>query len=191
MTDIARAVLSGPATPDLMQTLKRQCHGLAGRMVLTLRDWIHSGRIISTSKGLDLVDVAEDLLGRPIVANQFRELLEQLDPVTMDLCQFLAVIDYPVTSRMMVTLNGFDERNPGGQREMQSKLERLSDLGILRLDESGFRFRNRALRDAFDAWLRPAMKVRLLHRIDQTFRQHLDDGSDLYPIAPDVPRTTA
>jgi len=169
---LASAVLSGTATANLLGELREQSGGLAGSAVAILREWIASGWIISTVSGLDLYNDAAAVAGMPPVGDHFRMLLEQVGPKEMEFCELLAVIDHPVSAQKVLTVEGFDEHDPEALECIQSRLDSLSDLGILRIGARGYEFRNRAIRDSFEAWLRPAVKAKLLRQIDGTFRDH-------------------
>lgn len=174
LATIAGTVLSGAATLELLRVLRAQSGGLAGRAVTILREWIASGRIISTASGLDLYNDDAALAGTPPVGDHFRMLLEQVSPQEMEFCQLLAVIDRPVSARTALFVEGLDEDNPAAFEEVQSMLDALSDLGILRLGDRGYGFRNRAIRDSFESWLRPAVKARLLRQIGDAFGDETD-----------------
>lgn len=173
LADLAATSLSGPATPRLLEELRRQSGGLAGKAVTILHEWIASGWIISTQSGLDLYNDAAAVTGMAPVGDTFRTLLEQLSPQEMDFCLLLTMVDQPVTADLIVDLQ---KRSPAGMTmsvdEIQFGLDQLTDLGILRFTHKGYALRNLALRDAFHSWLRPSVRARLF----RDFGDLLDPG---------------
>jgi hypothetical protein len=171
LSALASAVLSGSATPRLLAELKDQSDLLAGRAVTILRDWIASGWIISTINGLDLFTDPPAFGGVSPVGDYFRTTLEQMTLAETEFCQLLAMIDRPVSAMMLRNLSAADPDGPTGLDTLQSLLDELADLGVLRIGTAGYEFRNRAIRDAFEHRLRPSVKARLLRRVGQDFRE--------------------
>jgi DNA-binding SARP family transcriptional activator len=171
LSALASAVLSGSATPRLLAELKDQSDLLAGRAVTILRDWIASGWIISTINGLDLFTDPPAFGGVSPVGDYFRTTLEQMTLAETEFCQLLAMIDRPVSAMMLSNLSAADPDGPTGLDTLQSLLDELADLGVLRIGTAGYEFRNRAIRDAFEHRLRPSVKARLLRRVGQDFRE--------------------
>lgn len=172
---LATAALSGPPTPRLLQTLREQSEGLAGSAVSILREWLASGWIVSTLAGLDLYNDAAVSTGIPPVGDEFRFLLEQLTPQELDFCQLIAMINRPLSVEAIL-----DIRRPITDYQVtlddtQSQLDELADLGVLRVDAGGYTFRNQSIRDAFESWLRPAKRARLLRVVDEAFDEAFDE----------------
>lgn len=173
LAELTYAVLSGPATPALLQELAEQSEGLAGNAVSILREWIASGWVISTANGLALYNDAAAVTGMPPVGNHFRMLLEQVNHQELEFCQLLAVIDSPVSASAILALNNDDVGNSEKLDEIQYLLDEMADLGILRIGAQGYEFRNLAIRDSFVSWLRPAVKARLMRKIGLKFRTRI------------------
>ena len=170
---LAGVILSGTATPRLLRDLQEQSGGLAGKAVTILREWIASGWIISTVSGLDLYNDAAAVAGMPPVGDHFRVLLEQLSIEEMEFCELLAIVDHPVSAGTVSEMGRVGGRTLEDVDTIQSRLDALADLGILRIGARGYEFRNRAIRDSFESWLRPAVRARLLRQIDGKFHEHL------------------
>jgi len=175
LATLASSALSGTATPRLLHELREQSGGLAGRAVSILREWIASGWVISTLDGLDLYNDAAAVNGMPPVGDYFRMLLEQVSHEEMELCQLVALIGRPVSASAILESRGVDEAgNSPKFDDIQSRLDQLADLGVLRFGARGYEFRNLAIRDSFESWLRPAVKARLLREIHE--RIDVDHG---------------
>lgn len=161
LEELATAALSGKPTQRLLTELTEQSGNLAGRAVSVLRDWMASGWIISTLDGLDLYNDAPALVGDSPVGDYFRVTLEQLTLDQTEFCHLVALVDRPVTVELLMTLSGGDT----DLEELQSQLDELADLGVLSVGPEGYEFRNRAIRDAFEHHLRPAVRARTQRRI--------------------------
>ena len=172
LSKLATTILSSSVTSRLMSELRDRSLGLSGRAVEVLREWIASGWIISTASGLDLYNDSAAVSGLSPVGDQFRILLEQVSSDEMEFCQLIAVIDKPVKAKDLISIDGFDIGHPDTLEILQERLDALSDLGIFRVSATGYEFRSRPLRDSFEAWLRPAVKARLMRQIDGTFSDH-------------------
>lgn len=174
---LAGATLSGKPTPRLLDELGEQSGRLAGRAVSILREWVASGWIISTVSGLDLYHDAVAVTGVSPVGDHFRTTLEQLSLAETDFCQLLAIIDRPVTAELLRDLMAGGAHGPAHLDDLCAQLDELADLGVLRITPAGYEFRNRALRDAFEHRLRPAVKARLLRQIGWQPSQELSSPS--------------
>jgi hypothetical protein len=163
LRELAATALSGPPTPHLLRELTEQSNRLAGRAVWILRDWMTAGWILSTMDGVELCDDAPALFGGAPVGSYFRLTLERLTRDEREFCQLLALIDRPLDAELVrgVVDDGSDVD------EIQYRLDGLADLGLLRIRRQGYEFRNRAIRDAFELNLRPAVKARAQRRIGQ------------------------
>ncbi|MRJ76467.1 hypothetical protein GEV29_07970 [Aeromicrobium sp. SMF47] len=162
---LATVTLSAPPSPRLLEELRDQSGCLAGKAVAILREWIASGWIISTMSGVDLYNGANAYTGGFPVGDYFRTMLEQLSVAETELCQLLAVLDRPASGDALTDIVAADIDRPAHVHDLQSSLDELADLGILRVSPCGYEMRNRALRDAFEHRLRPAVKARLLRQV--------------------------
>lgn len=168
---LATATLSAAPSPRLLAELRDQSDRLAGRAVAVLREWIASGWIISTTSGVDLFNDHGSYAGAFPVGNYFRTILEQLNVAETELCQLLAVLDRPASAEV---LTGLVHADPDDARlDIQLTLDELADLGVLRVTLCGYELRNRAVRDAFEYRLRPAVKARLLRQVGAVRRSEL------------------
>lgn len=170
---LASATLSGRPTPRLLRELAEQSGQLAGRAVTILREWVSSGWIISTVSGLDLYHDAVAVTGVYPAGDHFRTTLEQLTFAETDFCQLLAMIDQPVSPEFLRDLTATGMHGPPHLDELCAQLDELADLGVLRVTQDGYEFRNRTIRDAFEHRLRPAVKARLLRQIGQKVHHDL------------------
>ena len=164
LEELATCTLSGRPTANLLRELGQQSEHLAGRAVGILHEWITAGLVLSTMEGIDLYDAAHAVIGEAPVGSYFRLTLEQLTRDEREFCHLLALIDRPLTAELV---QGLMEDDPADLDEIQSRLDGLADLGLLRIGRQGHEFRNRAIRDAFELHLRPSVKARTQRRIAQ------------------------
>ncbi|MET0930628.1 MAG: BTAD domain-containing putative transcriptional regulator [Aeromicrobium sp.] len=161
LRELAATALSGTPTPHLLRELAEQSDLMAGRATWILRDWMTAGWILSTMDGLELCDDVPAVSGEAPVGTYFRLTLERLTHEEREFCQLLALIDRPLTAELV---QGFID-DGSDLDDIQYRLDGLADLGLLRVHRLGFEFRNRAIRDAFELNLRPAVKARAQRRI--------------------------
>ena len=166
---LASHALSGPPTARLLEELQSQSHGLAGRAITILHDWIAAGWIISTHSGLDLYNDAAAVTGLAPVGDTFRTLIEQLGPREMEFVHLMACLDRPLSLHQLLAIASM--RYPDRLitvDELLVQLDRLTDLGVLRYDANGYSLRNLAIGDAIYAWLRPSDRARLEREFNAT-----------------------
>ncbi|AXT85855.1 hypothetical protein C6I20_12110 [Aeromicrobium sp. A1-2] len=168
---LASAALSAPATARLLVELTEQSQRLAGRAVSILREWIESGWIISTTDGLDLYNEVPAMTGVAPVGDYFRTTLEQMTLAETEFCELVAVLDRPVSAPMLRGVSHTRLDEPDDLEQVQTRLDEMADLGVLRITASGYELRNRAIRDAFEQRLRPSVRARLLRLIGQEFHE--------------------
>lgn len=169
LAELARSALSSDPTPRLLSELKEQSGALAGRAVGILREWIASGWIISTQSGMDLYNDTAAVDGAHPVGNYFRANMEQMSPEQVEFCGLLALLDLPISApAIRDALAATADDTPPSLEDVRSTLDELADLGVVRIDRGRYAFRNLELRDAFESWLRPAVKTRILRRIEST-----------------------
>lgn len=177
LASLAFSALSGTATPGLLGELKEQSGALAGRALSILREWVASGWIIATQSGMDLYNDAAAMNDMHPVGDYFRTLLEQLSPQDMEFCHFLALLDRPISASVILKVqNSMDGNDTASLEDVQSRLEEIADLGVLHIDRGGYAFRNLAIRDAFESWLRPAVKARILRAIPAPAQEISEPG---------------
>ncbi|MGA8986684.1 AfsR/SARP family transcriptional regulator [Aeromicrobium sp.] len=157
---LAEALLAGRPAPQLMDTLRSRSGGLAGAAVETLRSWISSGQMISTARGLELATDSRAPAAQSAASATFRLLADQLDPVDMEICQVLAVVDRPATAIDVMNLLGSERRTERRRLHIEDRMDWLTERGILRPSGDAFVFRDRATQDVFELWLRPSLRRR-------------------------------
>lgn len=164
LAELAEAVLLGPVTIGLVEQLAELSEGLAGTAVAVLRGWVSSGRVISTTTGLDVTDTVLDAAA-DCDLSALRPALERLTPLAMDVTQLVALLDRPVTGPMVHSLLDTALWCGVTADDVGEVLDLLTDQGVMAAGDHGYVFRHPLMRDATQVWLRPAARRRLHQRI--------------------------
>lgn len=102
---------------------------------------------------------------RPASAATFRVLAEQLEPIDMEICQVMTVLDRPATAVDVMELLGSGRRTESRRREIDVRLEQLTARGLFCPADGGYAFRDRATRGLFTLWMRPSLHSLISERI--------------------------
>lgn len=175
LAEIAETVLCGHAAPRLVDVLVEKTEGRAGAAVAMLRRWLSEGQVIWTLSGLDLSSTPAGDATNPELGAVIRGILERVAPLSMDVIQLVALVNRPVTAAALVQLLDRRVWPETGTSEVAEALDRLTDLGALRLGRSGYEFRHPIMRAATEAWVRPAERRRLHDRIARSSVAHEGD----------------
>lgn len=168
LTDLAHTILAGKPAPSLVATLKELSQCRAGSAVTILREWVSTGQIVSTVRGLGLVSEALTSTVLPAASATFRVLAERLEPMDMEICQVMAVLDRPATASQVMEILGSERRTESRRIEIEAHLDHLSARGIFTPSDDGtYAFRDRTTQDLFELWLRPSLQSRIAQRIDE------------------------
>jgi hypothetical protein len=163
LAEISSVVLRGIPSAAVLDAVSRESEMLSGRIVETLRAWLAGGRIVITEAGLDLWEesVAPDSL-LP-VGPRFRQLLEQLEPDELHMCELLSVADRAVSTADVDAVIAPDRRADDVRLPTREVLDSLVDRGLLEedLEVATFRFREPRMMTAVAAWMRPSVRSRL------------------------------
>ncbi len=175
LAEIAETVLCGHAAPRLVDVLVEKTGGRAGAAVAMLRRWLSEGQVIWTLSGLDLAATQTGEATNPELGAAIRGILERVAPLSMDVIQLVALVNRPVTAATLLQLLDravWPEVDTG---DVAEALDRLTDLGALRLGRAGYEFRHPIMRAATEAWVRPAARRRLHDRIARSCVVHEGD----------------
>ena len=175
LAEIAETVLCGPAAPRLVDVLVEKTGGRAGAAVAMLRRWLSEGQVIWTLSGLDLASSPAGDATNPELGAVIRGILERVAPLSMDVIQLVALVNRPVTAATLLQLLDRRVWPEVGTSEVAEALDRLTDLGALRLGRAGYEFRHPIMRAATEAWVRPAARRRLHDRIARSTVVHESD----------------
>ncbi len=93
----------------------------------------------------------------------------------MDVIQLVAMVNRPVTAATLLQLLDRHVWPEVGTSDVAEALDRLTDLGALRLGRAGYEFRHPIMRAATEAWVRPAARRRLHDRIARSTVVHESD----------------
>jgi DNA-binding SARP family transcriptional activator len=175
LAEVAETVLCGPAAPRLVDVLDEKSEGRAGAAVATLRRWLSEGQVIWTLSGLDLASSQAGDATNPELGAVIHGILERVAPLQMDVIQLVALINRPVTAATLLQLLDRHVWPEVGTSDVAEALDRLTDLGALRLGRAGYAFRHPIMRAATEAWVRPAARRRLHDRIARSTVVHESD----------------
>lgn len=166
MQQLAQAILAGRPAFDLVATLKSRSEGLAGAAVEILRAWVSTGQVVSTVRGLGLVSDSLTSTVLPAASATFRVLAERLEPVEMEICQVMAVLDCPATAHAVMEILGSERRSESRRIEIEARMDHLTTRGIFSSAADTYAFRDRTTQDLFELWLRPSLQARIVERIE-------------------------
>ena len=172
LAEIAETVLCGTAAPRLIDVLVAETGGRAGAAAGLLRRWLSDGQVIWTLSGLDLASSPEGEAANPELGAVIRGILERVAPLQMDVIQLVATVNRPVTAAMLLQLLDRHLWPEVSIQNVTDALDRLTDLGALRLGRTGYVFRHPIMRAATEAWVRPAARRRLHDRIARSTVVH-------------------
>lgn len=157
LRDAATATLGGVVTEDLLDELQTVTGGHFAKVVAALRQWLTEGRVVTTTRGLTLLGPDDTAGGVDGWAT-----LHQLPPAAAELAATLAALQAPAcTARLASVLGGLGR--DVDVDALQESLDLLVDAQVLQVEDHGYAFRHPLVRDAAEAWLRPADR-RALHR---------------------------
>ncbi len=171
LAQLAQSILAGLPAPDLLETLESRSEGLAGAAVEILRAWVSTGQVISTIRGLGLVSDSLTSTALPAASATFRVLSEHLEPMDIEICQVMAVLDRPATAAQVMETLGSERRTEARRLEIEARLDHLTARGIFRTTGDTFTFRDRTTQDLFELWLRPSLQAKITQRIDEQAEQ--------------------
>ena len=175
LAEIAESMLCGPAAPRLVDVLVEKTGGRAGTAVAMLRRWLSDGQIIWTLSGLELASTPAGDATNPELGAVIHGILERVTPLGMDVIQLVALVNRPVTAGTLLQLLDRHVWSEVGTTDVAEALDRLTDLGALRLGRAGYEFRHPIMRAATEAWVRPAARRRLHDRIARSTVVHESD----------------
>jgi DNA-binding SARP family transcriptional activator len=164
---LAQAILAGSPSPDLIETLQSRSEGLAGIAVEILRAWASTGQVVSTIRGLGLVSDSLTSTVLPAASTTFRVLTERLEPLDLEICQVMAVLDRPATAAEVMETLGSERRTENRRLEIEAHMDHLATRGIFTVTDNDYAFRDRTTQDLFELWLRPSLQARITQRIEE------------------------
>ncbi|MDR7085774.1 DNA-binding SARP family transcriptional activator [Aeromicrobium panaciterrae] len=167
LSQMAQAILAGSPSPDLVEILETRSEGLAGIAVEILRAWVSTGQVVSTIRGLGLVSDSLTSTVLPAASTTFRVLAERLEPLDLEICQVMAVLDKPTTASGVMEILGSERRTESRRIEIEAHMDHLATRGIFVVANDSFAFRDRTTQDLFELWLRPSLQARITERIEE------------------------
>lgn len=161
---LAGSVLGGAPTSAVLTELCEQSRQLPGRVVDIARDWLRTGRVVSTATGLTLLQQRQPGTAQGTSEHVLADVVGQLQEADLAVAQLLAVVDLPMPAARVVPLLA-DGNGPvrAAAEQVLPSLDRLVDLSVLRQTPGGYLFRDPQLQAAVLSWMRPAVR-RVVHR---------------------------
>lgn len=162
---LAEGILSGPVSSGLLESLRLESGSLCGRAVEVLRGWTGRGQLVLTSQGLELLP--EDFVpGAQALESVARKALSQMESDDIELVPLLAAMHAPVLPEPLTRL--LQPERTHDAATVASRLDRLVDVGVLRLGEDGYDFRHPVFRDTAESWVRPTVRSAIHRRIAES-----------------------
>jgi len=189
MERLAGAVLCGPLSPGLVDSLMSVSGGLSRRATAELRRWLGTGRIVWTPTGLDLAPL-HDQTSNPDIDKLMRRILERLCPLGVDVASVVALIDRPATAQLVLGLLDRIAWPDVTEADVDLALDQLADLSVLRLGADGYEFKHERMRATTEAWLRHGVRRRLHRRLATSPLLPKDDRASHWVKAGDPVRAT-
>jgi DNA-binding SARP family transcriptional activator len=154
---LARSVLQGEATPELLRALRLESGSLAGVACSVARRWLGEGRIVWTPDGLDIRG-HEQPFGGPL-SGAVRRSLRLFSPGAIDVLGVVAIADCDLTEHDIETVT--QDLHPEQYLHIPDILDSLIDGALLQLSPMGFQLRDRTSRREVIDWLRPSARRRM------------------------------
>lgn len=153
-------VLGSPAGARLVDHVLDATRGVPGDVVGAVRQMMRSGRLVSTSEGIAVVDGPGDRARLIDATAMVARALEVLTPGSDEVLPVLAVAPTPLAlPALLEILSGCD---PAAVHDV---LDQLVDVSILVSTPEGYRFRHPLVASAVRAWLRPSVRHELRARV--------------------------
>ncbi len=168
LTELATQVLGAEPHDDLMRSVRAESDGLAGVAVHQLETLLRAGRVRWSPEGVTLLDVDSSTTSTGEISGLLRLAVDGADDRSLDLIQLMACVDSPMSVESLSVLLADISGNRRGPVDIRSTVERLTDLGVLRMVEAGVAFHSQAMRAATAVWMRPMVRAHLHLKVAQS-----------------------
>ncbi len=101
----------------------------------------------------------------PAASVTFRVLVAQLEPMELEICQLMAVLDRASSAADVMDLLSGHRRTEHRRIEIEACMDVLARRGIFEASDDTYVFRDRTTQELFELWLRPSLQVRISERI--------------------------
>jgi DNA-binding SARP family transcriptional activator len=164
---VARMMLQGEPSPELMRRLRRESSGLAGAACAVLRRWLDAGLVLWREDGL-AVGSPPERLSVAGAESMCRMALRTLDASELDTLSVLAVHGEVIS--LAGLCSAMTRLSPSVT--VPAAVGRLIDLGFVVGGPAGYRVARESLVPELAAWIRPSVR----ERISQVLAATSDDG---------------
>ncbi|MGZ5417092.1 MAG: AfsR/SARP family transcriptional regulator [Nocardioides sp.] len=153
---MARMLLQGEPSPELVRRLRHESAGLAGAATAVIRGWLDNGMVIWREDGLAVAEPSEQPPDFR-AAKMFRAALRTMDAAELDTLCVLAVCG--TTLSAMELAEAVAAIHPAAS--LEGVIGRLLDYGFVVEAPSGYRIARDSLGEELASWIRPTMRNRI------------------------------
>ena len=153
---MARMLLQGEPSPELVRRLRHESAGLAGAATAVLRGWLDNGMVIWREDGLAVAEPSEQPPDFR-AAKMFRAALRTVDAADLDTLCVLAVCGTSLSATELA--EAVAAIHPTAS--LEGVIGRLVDFGFVVEAPSGYRIARDSLGEELAGWIRPTMRNRI------------------------------
>ena len=179
---VARMMLQGEPSPELMRRLRRESSGLAGAACAVLRHWLDAGLVLWREDGL-AVGSPPERLSVVGAESTFRVALRTLEAAELDTLSVLAVHGEEIS--LAGLCSAMARLYPGVV--VPGAVGRLIDLGFVEGGPNGYRIARESLIPELAAWARPSVRERIMQVLGETSDDGVERGQVLGGAIETVP----
>jgi DNA-binding SARP family transcriptional activator len=160
---VARMVLQGEPSPELVARLRQESAGLAGHACSILRGWLDAGLVVWREDGLAVADLPGGPSDRQ-EAGLLGSALRTLEACELDMLAVLAVHGSVLSAAGLASAMAVV--HPA--TPVSAVVGRLIDLGFVVGGPDGYRIARESLVPELTAWTRPSVRERIREVLDGT-----------------------
>jgi hypothetical protein len=153
---MARMLLQGEPSPELVRRLRHESAGLAGAATAVIRGWLDNGMVIWREDGLAVAEPSEQPPDFR-TARMFRAALRTMDAAQLDTLCVLAVSGTSLSATELA--EAVAAIHPAAS--LDGVLRRVVDFGFVVEGPSGYRIARESMGEELASWIRPTMRNRI------------------------------